>query len=432
MGIFSKNYEAIQIDSTLKEHIGSNRPRGILIQVRPYPKNESIKGSQELLRIIYNTFDKAVFSMFNTSKVSTFEIWYNDGQVNIYYYLEKREDRQRFLKQLGAFFPGAEVKTVAHHFPEVEEGEWISGSRFHLRNHYFEPIRHPGGSSGMQHDPYKNIINDLTAKADTRAVIQVAMRPTAGDWTSTYTRDVADYGEKIKSKEKVTTLEGLTMKEKEVSPPQHVRSAASDIISQKGKPGFYVNLRMISIGPSKEQAISQAKSIGRIYEQTHEEVTGQSLSPKPQIRGEIPALINDVCERRGKNMNRPKNPITILSKKLSRLLRGSYKTMIMTMPEVAALAHIPDESINNNMINWNRTNISGVIPAEAPEFETYHGGTPDDPRAEGGELVEPEVEPGGEDFESQWENADEAIDKSGNVDKLIDESMDQPADEFIE
>lgn len=437
MGLFSRSYDAVQVDEAVKNRIIDNRPEGLPIRVRPHPQNESVEGSRELFKNLTNTLDTSFFDMINTSSVSTFEIWYDDGKIQFFFFLKDDDTRERFLKQIGAFFPNADVKIVADHFPEIEEGEWIAGGRFHLKKHYFAPIRHPGGDSDMDFDPYQSITNDITAKAETRMVIQVAVRPVAQDWTSTLTKDVREYGEKIKKDDRVKTLKGLGgWEEQDVSTPGHLRKAGNDIIEQKGRQGFFVNLRMLAIGPTEQKAIDQCKSVGRIYSNTHEEVTRQTLKPIPQESGDMPEFLDDMLLRRGRNMSLPNNPISAFSKKINRFFQGTCETMIMTLPEVTALAHIPDESIKNNKVDWYRLSIDGVIPADAPEYENYHGGEPDDPRAKGGELAEaPRANLGGDDeFESQWENADEILDDSpaSEAEEALEDSMDDPMEEFVE
>lgn len=428
MGIFTKNYGAIQVDSSIKQRLENKNPKGSVISIRPYQENDSIKGSKELLRTLYNTFDDKFAKFFNTSQISTFEIWYTDGKIQFFYYIEDDDTRERFLKQIGAFFENSEA-TVVHNrsFPEIEEGEWIAGGRFNLKKHYFEPIRYPGGTKDMEFDPYRSITNDITAKEETRMIIQVVMKPVVKEWDSTYTKDVGEHGEKIRDDDKITILENFKWKKYEVSQPEAIRKAAKDIQEQKGKPAFYVNLRILAIAPTKKQAIEQCKSVGRIYEQTHEESTRQTLVPIPEETSGIPQLINDINLRRGRKMNLPRNPISIAARKISRYIRGSYETMIMTQPELTGLAHIPDKSIKNSKVDWNRLSVDGTIPPDAPEFEDFHGGESDDQRDPEEYKHNKTTEDTEEtDFESDWNK------EPSEVEKLIEDSLDRPMDEFVE
>lgn len=435
MGLFSKDYDAVQVDESLQQQIEESRPNAVGVQVRPFPDNDSsFSGSQELFKTLYKTLDTKFFDFLNVSDVNTFEIWYDDGQVKFYYFIKDEDTRKRFLKQLGAFFPNAEVQAVEEHFPAIHPGDWIAGGRFHLNKHYFEPVRTPLGTRKMDFDPYKSITNDMTAKADTRMVIQVALRPTASDWSSTWTKDVGEHGEQLKNKEKVTVLEGLHWKEEHVSPPTHLTQAAKDIIEQKGRPAFFVNLRMLAIGPTEEAAINQCKSVGSIYQQTHEEVTKQTLVPRPQTRDDLPELLDDMTLRRGRNMNFPRNPLSVTARKANRFLRGTCETIIMTMPEVTALAHIPDKSIENTQVDWYTLTLDGDRPSDAPEFEDYH-----DESAVSGSEPEPAIPAAavptgsgaadGDDvgeFESEWEQTED-----DEIDDLLEESMDDPMDDYM-
>jgi hypothetical protein len=421
MGLFSKNYGAIQVDKTLKERILNKKPTGSVISVRPSPDSNSMKNSQEVLKTLHKTFDTSFFELMNTSQVSTFEIWYTDGKVQFLYYIEDTDTRERFLKQLGAFFEDAQIKVLRDsHFPSVNEGEWVAGGRFNLRKHYFEPIRYPGGTKSMEFDPYRSITQDITAKADTRMVIQVALKPVVKNWDSTFTKDVSEHGDKMKRDETVKVLKGLTFQEYEVSKSSDIRKASKDIQEQKGKPAFHVNLRMMAFGPTRAQAISQCESVGRIYEQTHEEVTKQTLVPVPQDNGELPRFIDDMVLRRGRNMSLPKNPISVAARKLSTYARGSYDTMVMTLPEVTGLAHLPDESIRNNKVNWNRLNIEGTLPPDAPKFEDFHNDDDEDDQESQDTTEEPATE------------TTESVENDEDMDSLIDDSMDGPMEEFIE
>lgn len=371
--IFDKEikYKAQQVDEDIHSIINEYEPSGTLVKVKPYPDNPGLSASIELLETLHKVKTEGRIRPENVSPVNTFEIWYDQNKIQFLFYIKgDSTDREKFFKQLSAHFDNADVKEIEEpsaHFPKINDNEWVSGARFHLAHHYFEPIRHQGGVEDIG-EPYKQLTNDMVTKSETRMIFQVAFKPAKFGWTETYFEDVSTYAERVEGSKYVSEWFGL--RGDYVPPPDPTRRAASNMKNQEGKPGYHINVRMLAIGPTKEQTEQQCKSVGDIVRTRYFEPPGQTFVPEPANNEKLKELFKDFVNRRGDTMELPRDNIVRAIKEQTNKVTGNpYKTMVMTAPEVASVAHIPDNSIKNNAIDWSLTDTSGSPPADAPTFE---------------------------------------------------------------
>lgn len=364
------SYKARPVEGKIKRIHNKYEAKGTLIKVNPYPENDSINASVEFLESLHNVELEGLRDK-NVSPITSFELWYDDNKIQFYFYIRGGKTvKRKVLKQLSAHYGNADVTEIEDpdsHFPKLRPNEFMAGGRFYLKNHFFEQIRHKGGVENIG-EPFKAISNDMVTKAETRMVIQICFKPAKYGWTNSYFEDASAYAERLESQRYVSEWFGL--RGRQVNPPGPVRSAAGNIKDQGGKPGFHVNVRMMAIGPTKKQTVRQCKSVGELFQQKYQEPPGQTLVPIPAPKRTVDNLFADMLRRDGNTMAHPTNSITrALEEQKNNRTGRPHRTMVMTIPELSGLVHLPNSDISNGSIDWSMTDTSGSLPADAMDFE---------------------------------------------------------------
>lgn len=355
---------ALKVTKDILDEVKIGRGRGTLLEVKPYRESDrGIPDAREMYRAFHNRRD---WNGINTSPTNSFEIWFDGESVRFFMYIEQEKDVRRAIRHIAANFPGARItipkEASGHTIPELREDEYVVGTRFKLAKHFFEPVSSPDGIN-WESDPYRNILPELVDDNDVREVIQVLFRPAGTGWTSSYFNDAAEYAENLSSRSQSAQLSS-----DEASGPGELGRYGSLIKSQINQPGYYVNLRVLTISQNKQAALEQADDIAKSYNQYYREFDGQTFVPLPMRGSRIREMLIQTVGREGKNMDWPQSPLTLWK----RNRRGYCETAIMTIPELTGLAHFPDgDTLNTSAIDWEKLDTTNRMPTKAPRYEDY-------------------------------------------------------------
>lgn len=365
---------ALQIDADTREELRFSNPDGHLFEIKPY--KESDRGIQDTIEMYRSLHEVDEWRGFNTSPTNAFELWFDGEHLRLMMYIGDDDHVRRAIRHITSNFPSAHIVTPseAHNdvmLPDIGTDEYVAGARLNLAMHFFAPIRNPDGVEPF-HAPYRNIAAEIVNDEEVKEVVQVLFKPAGTDWTSSRYTDAAAYAERLTADINIDTLDAS--KDETASAPGEMRQAASNIKQQIGQPGFYISLRVLCISEDKDKAIQQMNDISTAFHNYYREHTGQTFIPVPQKGHDIHRLLTETLARDGRRMIWPQG-----FRHRNRIRNGkSCETIIMTFPELAGLAHIPNEDhLDTAAVDWVVLDSSHRLPAQAPKYEENKG-EPDD------------------------------------------------------
>lgn len=345
-----------QVDADLyrdiQEATGEHDDDPTLLQVRPFPENSGIEGSEELLQAMHDLRTK--LSIFNDSKKLAFEMWFNEGAIQFHFYIVDDQQEEKLRRQIDAHYPNAAIVEKDSLFPNIYENDWVAGAELHLKQSNYYPIKNPRGVRNLISDPYRSITSDLLAAESDRICVQVTMRPALGTWThggmlgyiNPLNEDIYEVADDLKGQQRIPDSSHKESRD----PTSEERQLAENIARQEGLPAYHINVRILSFSPDKGTAKSNVWGVARTFEQSFQEAGGQQFVQQPLGGLELKELITDAARR-----------------------ELYHEDIILTIPEVATVAHIPNESIETPSVDWNNTQATARIPASAERFDENEG-----------------------------------------------------------
>lgn len=342
---------AIELTEDVREELRLSSPDGgQLLEIKPYKESE--RGMRDNIEMYKSFHNRSDWHGFNASPTNSFEIWFDGENVRFFMYVGDESTLDRSISHITSNFPSARITLPPEShsevmLPDISDYKYVAGAHLDLAMHFFSPIRNPQGVEEF-HAPYRNIIADMTNSEDVTEVIQILFRPAGTGWTSSYWADAGEFAEDVSE-----------------GPPGELDAAAKNIKSQIGQPGFYIDVRVLCFGNDKDAVLRQRDHIGKGFNQYYREYTGQTFVPQPRQGYELQRLCNEVIAREGRHMDWPG------LRHLRRMRNGkTSETIIMTIPELAGLSHIPNQDhIDNSAIDWVRLDSSNRLPAQAPKYE---------------------------------------------------------------
>lgn len=336
-----------------------------LLFLRPSQNNGGIEQSQELMKVAFFTEDeqKDFFKRYNISDVCGFEIWYQDGDIEFYWYVPNDDADLRYRRFLNSAYQKGEIGSTMDKFVEVRDDDYMTGAQYYLKNHYFEPVKNHRQKDFT--NIYKNLLSEINTKDDTRVVMQVLFKPAEDDWCDLYSTSVEDVANAMDADKQVETkLFGLIKNERELSSAE--KKIPKLIKQQRDENGYYVNFRVCVLGSDQHRIEQEMSEIDNIIKLTFESPSGQNFVPKRDGKRELNKLLEDMMLRRPDHMNQPKRPRDYLEYRLSDV----YKNIIMTATELASIAHIPNsKEVDISGIRWSVIEIDGSLPTGSVNFE---------------------------------------------------------------
>lgn len=374
--VTGESFETTVVDADLAETIQAHQPDRPLTKIAPRPENEGIEAARDLIDTLY-TVRTGQFEYRNQSPVQSFEVWYDESKVKFLFTPANEVLRERFEKQVLDKHPGSKVEDYHTRFPEVEEGDFIAGATMDLRKMFYYPIKTPvEGVETFESDPYGPLTSEMVvqeeqtsdgeqvASDDCRMLVQVVFKPAKRTWSQTlpFGVDVEDRGMDLKDGRLKDSLGRQLGGEVEIQDASRkLKKAGEQIAKQRGQPGFYTRIRILAISPYREIAERHARGVAEVFETYYNAVTEQGLISHPLPETELQETVKKTAGR-------------TLSVGWREKVATAEK-MILTPPELAGIAHIPNDDIGTPNVDWTYTEPSPGVPADAPQFDDIQSDT---------------------------------------------------------
>lgn len=388
-----ESFEIIEVDSEFKAKISAsidafNEDSERLLAFYPPESHQGKKGMKEVLRTIHKYEAKnSTFKHKNNSPVIGLEYWYENGEFTYVLYTPSREIEKLLRKQVFTHYSGSDVKLKSPYIFDIEKGEYVTGGRFKLKHHYFEPVKSINGPNKFEINPFHSIFGELDTQDNLRVMIQILFKPAESDWTHLHTKNVEEYAEMKREETRVESMY-FGLRSKEIEPTKKQKRAANLIEDQVGKLGYYVNVRFFLVSNQKRQLESISSELAHLFNIKFESELGQTFLPmNHKDKDDIEQEVVDAILRRPTKMYQPKSPIDYFR---STKISGS-ETIIMNIPELATIAQIPNKKeVPLDSISWTDTPIGSRMSAETGFDEVSEDETKqiEETRKESSELYE--------------------------------------------
>ena len=320
---------------------------GVLLKITPYQESDGVVSGIEMLRALYEVA---------TRDINSFEIWFDEGQIHFYLYCSTSDAAEKARRKIRGSYPNAQVVEIKSGkvFPAIGEDEYLAAARIDKENpiHYL-PIRRHDDDEWEHDDPYTQVLGEMVSTDDTRVAVQGTMRAVPKSWTNGDGDpggwSASERAEKLRSNDVKGWIPDVTVREVE---PTDTEIKQADIISeQHRKPAFEVNVRVLAISPSPQEAANRAQGVATSYSTYYDTQARQGLEPIPLTSRvsniQRASLRKHVRDMRQRNLD-------------------PEQAFIMTFKEGGGAFHIPSGEIPVQQIQWKRTRSGGDIPRGAP------------------------------------------------------------------
>lgn len=325
--------------------------------LQPYKGENGVEDAVNLLSGLYHHETK--FGLINDSESHVFEMWFDGERATYYYIPESVRTGESFREQMSEDYPNSNVRQSFEKFPKhndedkpdmFDAGRALAGARFNLLRNPIYPIRSVNNdgfgtrSRGPARDPYKDLIGPFTRDEECRVMYQLIFHPTKrGRLTQWRAGRMA---EDLSSKQPVLLDER--------DPTKSEREAAKIIEEQKSRDIFMVEMRILVSAPTKSRATDRlsdlTNQIGNRYRtnQNQRFYASPASSYWPGYNGRT---IRRFASR-------------VIGRELER-----NSQIECTPDELAGLAHLPSDDVQNQHIDWTATRAGDPVPIGTPRFE---------------------------------------------------------------
>lgn len=329
------------------DSLGTDDLGGVLLKIIPYQESEGVRSGVEMLRSLHEEA---------TRDINSFEIWFEQGEIHFYIYAANEDAAEKVRRKVRGSYPDAQVVTVESGmaFPHIDPDEYVAGSRIVKEDPIqYLPVRRYDDDEWEHDDPYTQVLGSMISTDETRVVIQGVMRAVPKAWTngdgSPDGASAAGKARDLRAGGVTGWIPGATIREYEPTKTDEIRAGILE--EQARKPAFEVNLRVLAISPSPEEAANRAQDVSSSYSTYYDTRARQGLKPYPVT------AVAETFQRT--KMKRHINDMRYRSVE-------PKQSCIMTFKELGGVCHIPSGDIPTQYIEWKRTRSGGEIPRGAP------------------------------------------------------------------
>jgi hypothetical protein len=351
---FTNNvYEPLQLEpeqlAELSTAANTEDERHIL-RARPYKDGPGEEYGEEVIAAFHKAIDPP--SLFESllgdpeqPPEFSYELWFDDGKLKFIWTVPDNYWYNEFRRVITGEYPKIGIQRMGKEHPTFSDDSYVAGGHLTQKNHKYIPIKGLSNEGAFDDEkaPLRLITSEVAGQQDTSAFVQVHFRPAPTNWRESdgFRKPGADTRA---SWYREGNYEHSFINPELEDPTEQDLRIARALSDHKGDPAFYVTIRYFVFAPTKEIAQNHASSIGNAYRATyHNKALNQRLQHGP-LTGDD--LVDELLDA----VNRAPGP----------------DDMPMTVPELAAVAHIPNADIDTPNVDWTSKGLGSQAPAEAP------------------------------------------------------------------
>jgi hypothetical protein len=321
-----------------------------IIRVRPYADGPGREYAEEVISTFHTPLESPSFWERVTGNDKepprfSYELWYNDGQLEFHWTVPDDFWYEKIRNDITGNYPRLSLNRAGNELPAFDDTDHIAGGTLSLYNNQFVPVKGMSRTGHFEPEkaPLRVITTEIAGQPDTTVLVQVVFEPAPDNWrtnTPLGTRTADRVASHYKEGQFVHSFVNPRIED----PTEKDHRIARAINNHAGDPAFYTTIRYLVFAPSKEQAQNQAASIGSVYRSTY--------------------------NNRELNQRFEQNPLTgdALFDELTSAVTREHtgNEMPLTVPELAAVAHLPNDDIETPAVAWTRRALTSRAPSEAP------------------------------------------------------------------
>lgn len=323
-----------------------------LMHVNPYNESDGFDVAGEFARDLHRSDST---DPLDAQAIEAMEWWFTDGQLSQRFCTATPH---RFDQIISARYKHSTVHTPDRTFLNLRPDEYVASAQLRLRQDCAFPIRHPETmANALTVDPYTALASALVGSDDTRALVQCVFTPVdsswyqRGRWGSLRESTVDDIAERREDGE----LKG-ELNPRIVETVRADRYVAMDMQAQRGQPAFQVAVRVVVTAPTKAAVRERMSAITGAFEEytyaaTEQGFTPEHLAGQHLTKGLVQAATRTVTPRHW----------------LKRALFG--RNAVLTAAELAALVHLPNQTINAPLVDWARMESGAGTPGGGRQYD---------------------------------------------------------------
>ncbi|MFC7009859.1 hypothetical protein [Halalkalicoccus salilacus] len=318
------------------------------LEVRPYVDTAGMSGGESLLEDIYDTLGTG-----RNGGTFSFEWWFRD-QLTVQITADD-EDLSDIQSLINSQYANSRMETYQDPLPDAKVGEFMSVCRVDPQLDAIRPISYRGSTGDpLDGDPYSSTLPKFVNENNVRLIVQGCGKPISSKW---YKRGcLGGDGDRIADSTKQGSLSiGLREETTKVVKSDLNEDLAKDMQTQVADETFRTTIRLIVIGPDKEDTQAALKKAAESYSK-YDYANKQKLRPTYFKHTRNITEAEDVVRRRV----RKRSPI-------GRFLHGTKNAM--TIREWEGLFHIPNGSIEVPDVKWATRESGPGVPRESHTFK---------------------------------------------------------------
>ncbi len=332
---------------------------GYLTRIRPYRKSEGIKEAEQLISTLYDpSVERSWFrdklGLTEDPDEHSFEMWFSEGRLRFVMKSPDEDEAQELRKTISGIYPHAQVSNSKRHMPKIPEDTYVAGGEFELKHTKYAPLRSFSGPDPFEVekveesdqigtvlvDPYKTVTSELVGHNAEAVLFQVTLTPAPENWTDGFGPNDPSAERKAEYLEEGRYVDSLKNPRIIDPTPKDIRTA-EHITDLEASQAFHVNIRYFVWEQSEKKALSQVKSIENIFTSVYQ--NSEVAQQFEAVRYTKDDLKENVFKAARREVDRSND-------------------VILTKEEVAALAHLPNDTINTANVDF----VESVFGERAP------------------------------------------------------------------
>ncbi|MDR5657616.1 hypothetical protein RH831_10550 [Halodesulfurarchaeum sp. HSR-GB] len=333
-----------------------------LVKLRPRRTNPGVKRGPDLAKHLHG-YKSGKWPFSNASDESSFELWYEDGELEIIFAPGGQSSTDRFQRSIETLYSRTATRPSNRVWPSIPENYYLRGATTSFEEKFFLPIARV---QELKTDPLDTIGNAIAVDAleathgiidgsEARFVFQLMLKPASDVWAKRppFGIDMESVAETYKNKKyKGGASRLFGDKSGNIDPSADDIRIARVLKDQFGQPGFYIKIRLVAATPDPTATSNYFRRVENALTALDNPYSQQSISAEIQKESRLGKLIHNMIAR---DMG------------LSLTDRMGERKMMATTDELASILHLPTDG-NITAIDWATMDQGYGVPEDLPGF----------------------------------------------------------------
>lgn len=353
------------------------RDQSALIGIRPYKDEGGLQRGMQLLSSLHDVQLDGRVRKRNVTPGSAFELVYDDDEEILQYRFAPGDDgmHDRLDRQLKTYYGDSDIVEIEPEFLDMAAGQYVAAARLKLRqDDSFLPIKHfKLDPDHFETDPYDSITSEMVGaphRPNADVMVQIMIKPAISNATwdrrnwyhgigKTVRRlkesksgfDAGAVLEETASAIAGGKLEGVDSDEQQNFTKYREEAsnskAANIVASQRGKKGYHVDIRVVAVSDSEEEAVSRVEETAGMYRKFYDSSYEQGFTPKFFKQKKLDEFLESMAGREW---------------------TGTDQGITFATDTLTGICHVPTD-LNTQEIEYTMSKSGRGIPPRTPRFD---------------------------------------------------------------